>query len=244
MSSACQKCPASPTVKAHIFPQAALRGIRSRGPDSKVIAVCDDRAMTARNQNGIFDPGILCANCDGALGKLDKWLSESIQQIHDCARHSRPYQPFELKIDPELAIRFSVSVLYRASLSLRSEFQSINLGRYAKVAEEIAFGGDGIFPYHPIVMINVLTSINVDTRQFVFYPVKCSNGNGQYYIFVISGLEFLVKFGGRISGLSSADDPSQYLRLRVGQPVVTVSYPFEESGEGNFLSDIKRRSRQ
>ena len=91
-------------------------------------------------------------------------------------------------------------------------------------------------------MINVLTSMNVDTRQFVFYPIKCSNENGQYYIFLVSGLQFLVKFGGRISGLASANDLSQNLRLRVGQPVVTISYPLEESGEGNFLSEVKRRS--
>ena len=244
MSSACLKCGSFPTIKAHIFPQAALKRIRSRGPDTKLIALDGYRSKIAKRQNGIFDPNILCSNCDGLLGKLDDWFLKLINDITSVAHSKCAYEPFLLDIDPKLATRFAISIVYRASLSSRIEFQHVQLGRFSSFAENIVFDTFEVSGCQPIIMMNVLTSSSLDMRQMAFYPVKCANGNGPYFVFAISGIQFLVKFGGRHSGLAKSNDLSQNLRLRVGQPVVAVSHPFEDSAEGQFMLGVARASKR
>jgi hypothetical protein len=241
MSLTCLKCGHQPTINAHIFPQSALRAIRKRGPDSKIMAVSHDRTLTAKFQNGLFDPAILCKDCDGKIGVADKWFVENIDTIHNSAASCKPFGVVDTQLDPSLVIQFAVSVIYRASLSNLGHFSHISLGPYTNIAAEIAVEAHQSKFSAATILINLLTSNKHDTRQFAFYPLKCSGGNGPYFIFTISGVQFLVKFGGRLTAIGNSDDISSKLRVLSGKSVMLCCYPFSESAESKFLVGVKAK---
>lgn len=241
MDNLCRQCGENALIKAHLFPQAAIRGFRQRGPDKKTMAVFHDRAIPANKPNGLFDPNILCKTCDNKIGEADKWFLENFQKFHDTAKNRRSYSVFDVPIDPIMAIRFSVSVIYRTALSRIDQFSQISLGPYSKTAGKIAIGEKFEETDIPIVIVNTLTSKQLDTRQFAFYPVRCSAGTGIYFTFALSGLQFLVKFGGD-SGRISSDDPfSSFWRLYPERIAKSICYPFEESAEAVFMFEAARR---
>ena len=241
MNQHCLRCGRQPTINAHIFPQSAVRAIRQRGPDTKTLAVTHDRAFTARFQNGFFDPAILCKICDGKIGVADKWFVENIDTIHNLAERWEPFGVVATQLDPSLVIQFAVSVIYRASLSNLGQFSHISLGPYTGIASEIAVEANQSELSAATVLINLLTSKKHDTKQFVFYPLKCSAGNGPYFIFTISGVQFLVKFGGRLTAIGSSYDISSKLRIVLGKSVMLCCYPFSESAESKFLVGVKAK---
>lgn len=243
MSTRCLRCGEAPTIDAHIIPKSAVRAIRSRGPDKKTMAVLGDRVIVARSQNGVYDARILCKDCDGCIGVADKWFAENLDDLHSAAFGRQPFEPVEVSLDARAALQFAVSVIYRASLSGLDHFADISLGPYLKMAGEIAVGSNRAEFDQPLVIINVLTSEHLDMRQFVFYPVKCSNGNGPYFIFTISGVQFLVKFGGRHAGVSDNDDLLSTHRIRPGATSIVCCYPFHESAEAQIMRNSKGRER-
>lgn len=243
MQSLCKQCGDAPTVRAHIFPQSAIRSIRTRGPDTKTLAVFDDRAIVARSQNGIYDQNILCKDCDGLIGELDKWFAENLDKLHASVVDKEPFCPATVGIDAGAALRFAVSVIYRASLSHLHHFEQISLGSYVEAAGKIAISAMDTDAELPVVLINVLTSDQLDMRQWAFYPVRCVGDNGPYFVFTLSGVQFLVKFGGRHPGVTSDDDSSAKLTIRPGNDATIVSYPFVESAEAGFLMKVQRSGR-
>ena len=205
------------------------------------MAVSHDRTLTAKFQNGLFDHAILCKDCDGKIGVADKWFVENIDTIHNAAEHCKPFEVVTTQLDPSLVIQFAVSVIYRASLSNLGQFSHISLGPYTGIASEIAVETKHSEFSAATVLMNLLTSEKYDTRQFAFYPVKCSGGNGPYFIFTISGIQFLVKFGGRLSAIGNSDDISSKLLIALGKSVMLGCYPFSESAESKFLLGVKAK---
>lgn len=243
MNKRCLRCGEKPTIKAHVFPKSAVRAIRKRGPDTKTKGIYSDRAIIAKNQNGIYDPSILCKFCDGRIGVADKWFIENLENFHSAAADRRPYESVKILIDTYAAVQFAVSIIYRASLSRLDHFSGISLGAYTVAAGEIATGSNQADFAQPLVMINVLTSTQLDVRQFAFYPVRCSGRNGSYYIFTISGVQLVVKFGGRHQGISNDDTYSSTYRIRLGEEAIVCCYPFDDTGEAQFLRNVKERER-
>jgi hypothetical protein len=238
----CLRCGETPTIDAHIFPKAVIRAFRNRGPDKKTLAVFSDCAIAAKNQNGIYDGNILCATCDGRIGVADKWFVENLEIFHSAAHARVPYETTEIALDARLAMQFAVSIIYRASLSRKAGLEGISLGYYNAIAGEISVGSNESDFNAPLVLINVLTSTRLDVRQFAFYPVRCSGSNGSYFVFTISGIQFLVKFGGRHQGISHDDVFSSALRLKSGVKTVVCCYPFDDGAEAEFLRGVKRRA--
>jgi hypothetical protein len=241
MIAQCKQCGIAPTIEAHIIPKAVVRNIRTRGPDLKTIAVFNNRAVTARNQNGVFDRDILCKDCDGKIGTSDKWFVENLEKFHSSASGQPPYSTTQVMPKGSDALRFAVSVIYRASLSKLAHFHDISLGQYEAVAARISLGLEAHSSVEPIVLVNVLSSETLDMRQFVTYPIRCVNGNGRYYVFTASGVQFLVKFGGRRAGVGRDDIFTSNLRARSDSPLVVCCYPFNDSAEAHMFAQAANR---
>jgi hypothetical protein len=242
MTSRCLRCGNTPTINAHIFPKAVIRAIRKRGPDTKTLGVRFGGAFPINTPNGLSDRKILCSTCDEAIGVADKWFVEILDDLHLSAQKTKPYDIIPLSLNAKLAIQFAVSVIYRASLSKSHHFAGISLGSYTDIAANIAIGAKGADFGSVLVLLNVLTSRNLDTKQFAFYPVRCTGDNGAYFVFVISGIQFLVKFGGRLKGITSNDWYSASLRLKPDQEVKACCYPFEHTAEADWLGGVARRN--
>lgn len=241
MKTQCKQCGDAPTIEAHIIPKAVVRSIRNRGPDLKTIAVFNNRAVTARDQNGVFDRDILCKDCDGKIGTSDKWFVENLEQFHSSASGQPPYSTMQVMPKGCDALRFAVSVIYRASLSKLAQFRDISLGEYEAIAARISLGLEVSSSDEPIVLISVLSSGTSDMRQFVTYPIRCAQGNGRYFVFTASGVQFLIKFGGWRAGVGRDDIFTSCLRVRSETPLVVCCYPFIDSAEAQMFEQITNR---
>jgi len=112
-------------------------------------------------QHGVYDPGILCADCDGRLGKGDDYALEV------CRRFARDHKTirgglFEMhNVDGDRFATFVLSVLWRASISSRVECRSVSLGPYESEACEVIFGAK---PLHAMT-------------AYQLSPARCLTGN-------------------------------------------------------------------
>lgn len=88
-------------------------------------------------QLGIFDKNILCATCDGLLGKHDDYLYDVIRAFvlpPGCEEFSDP------KVDCEAFSKGILAILWRASLTSHRAYMDVSLGPYEDVVRDILFG--------------------------------------------------------------------------------------------------------
>jgi hypothetical protein len=132
-------CNSSSLINAHIIPRGFARDILKQSSYNLKISL--DKVH--RTQHGIYDPGILCADCDGKLGKLDDYALEI------CRRFPREHKVrdglFEMsKVNGDQFATFVLSVLWRASITSRVEFRSVSLGPYESEACEVVYGAKSL----------------------------------------------------------------------------------------------------
>src|SRR4030095_13891227 len=109
---------------------------KSRGPIVRYrsytpgIRISPENVGPARQQLGEFDSSILCAECDGILGRFDDYVIELCQKFEQLHTKHQP-DAFELpQADRELFAKFVLSVLWRASISKRPSVAVVKLGPY------------------------------------------------------------------------------------------------------------------
>jgi hypothetical protein len=122
------RCASTTLIKAHLVPQAFGRAVKSmNGPNTRV----SERVVSRKAQHGLFDPNILCADCDGYLNtKYDDPAARFINRFEflpgelDLSR-SHFEKP---NVDGDMLCGFVLSVLWRCSISQR-EYDSAWLPR-------------------------------------------------------------------------------------------------------------------
>jgi hypothetical protein len=120
-------------IRAHIIPRAFYDDVR--GDTDKVLMLSPDKSKyTTVTQSGVFDSNILCAECDGALGKLDEYGYTIFRRIPTDQNDlviDRDRMPIGYNLrceDVQRALKFLLSVLWRASLATHDFFSKVNLG--------------------------------------------------------------------------------------------------------------------
>jgi hypothetical protein len=115
-------------IKAHIIPEPFF-GDRN---DLKLVAQAKG-AYPRRIPIGVYDTNILCADCDGAIGRLDQHAAEALLQgkseglRHPCSTLVARRYP---NADGLKLHRFIISVAWRASVSSHDYFNRVKLGKY------------------------------------------------------------------------------------------------------------------
>lgn len=114
-------------IDAHIIPRAFYPPKIPTG--DAVIVPSLEGGYPRRTPIGVYDPKILCAECDGELGLLDEHVATKVLRGKHNAHHfglGREY----VDADPELVLRFAASVVWRASVSSHDMFNTMKLGPY------------------------------------------------------------------------------------------------------------------
>lgn len=97
-------------------------------------------------QHGVFDPKILCNDCDNKIGKYDDYALDicrrfPAEHIRCCDSNFEMDNTFEMdNVDGDMFATFVLSVLWRASITSRPEFQKVTLGNYESNACAVIFG--------------------------------------------------------------------------------------------------------
>lgn len=143
MDKTCRWCSkGTELIRAHIIPRAFYAAIKGKA-DKMLVLRPDAKKYTEVSQSGIFDSGILCAECDGLLGKLDEYGLTVFKKpptdsdlVFDVNRIPVGYSlPCS---DIRRAQKFLLSVLWRASVTTHDFFKHVKLGpKYEDTIREI-----------------------------------------------------------------------------------------------------------
>ncbi len=118
-------------INAHIIPRSFYVALdNSEGP-MKIVA-SQPGAYARRSPNGIYDPNILCAECDNAIGgQLETHAVEQLLRprerlaVSDSGTH---LAHIYAGADPNRIFRFIASIAWRASVSTQAFFRSFDIG--------------------------------------------------------------------------------------------------------------------
>jgi hypothetical protein len=189
-------CTSTTLIKAHLVPQAFGRAVKSiNGPNTRV----SEPVVSRKAQHGLFDPNILCADCDGYLNKnYDDPAAKFINRFElapgelDLSR-SHFEKP---NIDGDLLCGFVLSVLWRCSISQLFEASNVTLGPYVNVAREVLWGHRALaaFPAFKLMVQRYHYSPGIDKMYSMPMPVIASVGGRAWhgYVFMLVGFRFMI----------------------------------------------------
>ncbi len=170
-----------PGIKSHIIPKSLL------GPHNPNTVVVGDKMHYKRIRNGLYDPGIVTAEGEKILEKLDDYASkllingeytvhhypeETIEKLKqrgkpvistEAARIYNDYDYTTLKL-------FCLSVLWRMSISTRNELNGVELGPHQDTIREMILNHDARDP--ETYSVNMFYFVEEYTEGMVLFPVK------------------------------------------------------------------------
>jgi hypothetical protein len=124
-------------IKAHIIPKWAYMYLYPEIPDedNRSLILVGNNKKPVKRPIGIYDPEILCENCDNFFGKYDEYGKEVLL---DAPLERRSEETYVIKnVDFEKLRIFLLSVLWRAGISNRPECERVSLGPYQEKIKEI-----------------------------------------------------------------------------------------------------------
>jgi len=155
----CKLCGESKKLcKAHIVPQS-FNFPKTPGERPSILMSNHKGFRTKRSQTGVYDPNILCSDCDRKLGDdFDSYAATELLK----ATNRKPHRLKDKIVlfeypdcDPDRIIGFALSVLWRASISDQEMYQRVSLGPYAEKIKSYLLGE-----------IKLPTSISVYPTEF------------------------------------------------------------------------------
>ncbi len=185
------RCASTDLIEAHIVPRGFARDAQEAHPHNLLVSIDNVRPLRSL---GIYDPGILCADCDGKLGGLDSYALKVCRRFS--AEHTiRNDGLFEMQdVDGDRFATFVLSVLWRASITTCQEFNKVSLGPYEADACEIIFGAKpltAIADYQLLVGRYSQTGKLNPARNYTA-PTKMTIGLTGWY-FALNGFRVLAK---------------------------------------------------
>lgn len=189
-------CTSTKLINAHIIAKGFGRLLRGSGQNVRITPA---NMGTAKQQLGEFDSDILCADCDGVLGRLDDYAIELCQKFERLHIKSQP-EVFELpQSDRELFGKFALSVLWRASISRRPSVADVNLGPYELKIRDAIFTSQSIddLPEAEIILQRYTVLGNVDPAGQYFYPTRFKMAGLNFYNFAVGGFRIRTKVDSR-----------------------------------------------
>ncbi len=223
-------CNSIELIQAHIIPRAFAR--LARGSEGHVLTIRPNRKPAiSKYQLGAFDPAILCASCDGKLGRFDDYAADF------CGSFLDKQQPFSdlgfqvPNVNADLLQKGILAILWRASVSDRPECSRVALGPYEDRIRHILFGRSelGTLPSLEIIVQRYVVPNNINPT-FYFFPYRTKFDDLNVYMLGLSGLRFLIK-------LDSRPFPSALKDFILGRSttVVGTNVDFDDTSEGRAM---------
>lgn len=123
-------------INAHVIPKWAFMSLYPDDPEESNLPLnLIEKNTQTRRPIGPYDQNILCADCDGYLGKYDGYAKDVFLNSDLKQRGEEAY--LIQNVDFEKIRIFLISIAWRASISGRDEFKKISIGPYEDRIKEI-----------------------------------------------------------------------------------------------------------
>ncbi|MGO8172494.1 hypothetical protein ACC764_18520 [Rhizobium ruizarguesonis] len=145
----CRICGGSPTIKAHLMPEAFVKEIyHSTKSDEQHMIVFNETGHKSASKTGRYERGLLCASCDGKLGAYEGSALELLKRLRsvkvgkksgtDAAIRSGLYE-FRVPA-PDVFVRFACGILWKYSSIDSTIAGHLRLGSIKDQLEGVCFG--------------------------------------------------------------------------------------------------------
>jgi hypothetical protein len=182
-------------AKAHIVPQCFC--LRAKGDSKQLLEVRRDDATDVKFwQSGVVDDSILCSTCDNSFSQWDEYgfrILGTPPGNNDLPRNDSELQCFLLRdIDYERMKLFVLSVLWRASVSIRPFFTQIRLGPHEdRIATMIKNRNPGNYDDYSVVLGRLVCQ-QFPNAMFAPHPQRTPEGVNFNLLFLPS-MRIMVK---------------------------------------------------
>lgn len=226
--SKCIACGATPTIRAHLIPQAFARQIRD---GDQTFALTKGMTTTFRpSQNGVFDESILCRECDNRLSANEKYAFETFNTLRKATTSKFNTHVRASPILGDRLIRFAAGISWKFCTT-KPEYGRIDIGSYAEVLKKIALDEATIPTSIDMIMVRLKA---LQYEHHFFRAPKPDRQHGVNFVRLTLGafLMFL-KIDKRKSPKISL--PEIWLRGR--SEVVFPVLPMDIFEEGRFIKE-------
>lgn len=229
--------------RSHIIPDAMYKLLYDKDHKLRKFAPADllnSDPLIQRPSSGIYEGGLLCADCDNhiiggyesygnrilyASAKKDPLPTEIAIKVKRVRNVKGQEFGYVSKVDYKRFKLFLLSILWRASISTRPEFEEVNLGdQHTEMLRRMIYEGDPGEPRdYPI---RFETYLNDDAPiDVIVPPVKGRLFNKISYLFTITGIFFIFQ----ITSGRPIDSETEEHTLR---PEGTFTLLFTKKGTG------------
>lgn len=149
----CLVCRERPAIRAHLLPESFVREIfHEPKADEKHMIFHPETGKKYQSNTGRFERGILCAECDGVLGRYEDSAFQLIKRLRS-VRVGRKFDtqsfinvgtyPFRLAVVDEF-VRFACGILWKYSSTPTADASHIEIGECRALFEDICWHGAAI----------------------------------------------------------------------------------------------------
>ena len=186
--------------KSHIIPDFMYKELFDK--NHKMIAFnpqdhAQKKGFIKHPSSGEYESNILCQDCDNRiLGGYENYGSAILKNdgviTGTILSNGKEYTKFN-NVEYKRFKLFILSILWRAGISSRKEFNSVELGPHSEVLRKMLYEGNaGEIDDYPILLVSFINGQKMP-RDVVLTPTKMKSENGLiYYAFPIAGIMYCI----------------------------------------------------
>jgi hypothetical protein len=226
----CQVCGGKPTIKSHIIPRGFARD--ARGDDPHLLGITMSKEFI--NQSGFIDRKILCAACDGLLGKDDKFATEFCRANKDF-NPAPTDRTCEFQDLPAPFVRFVNGVAFRSSISSLHGFEAFKLHSDLEQQIQLALFGSGGSLLEMVAFRYRVTG-DIDPFGVFTYPYFHTDESGvEFATFSVGRFRLSLRIGG-----AQLSPPLSVFVLNSASKIIAPTVNFEKTTEYARMAEFSK----
>ncbi len=241
----CKLCgETKPLVKSHIIPEAFWREVRNNNEIPLLISSGQNQ-IPKKAPIGVYDNTILCAACEVSFGKLDDYgikvlLRKSDELFQPIRNEDGSVVYIAKEIDQQILLKFFVSVIWRASISVQPFYKRINIeSSHKEIAKKLLRSDDemDLQPFGVVLSRWQSEDKNINLSKNLMAPFQEN----------LQGVNTYRVYFGKFTAHIKVDDrdfpyPLNECALGSNSLVVVAARNFSESREFEVMRDTVRKS--
>jgi hypothetical protein len=226
----CIRCGNPKTIKAHLLPQVFCKEVKV---GTSFASMVNDSGSFSLTQSGVFDKNILCKECDGKLGKNEKYAAEAFRLIRQKSVGNYNGTALLANQDKEKILRFVAGILWKYSIT-QKEYGRIDLFGFQEDVKRIAYEEIEIPTWFDALLFRLKIHPNDDGVFAYRAPLPDKLDRVRIYRFMVGGILFFVK----VHNKKMRNDPTQQNWLSQEDDLQYVIAPANMFEEYKILKDI------
>src|SRR5690606_33302301 len=226
----CIRCGNSKTIKAHLLPHVFCKEVKV---GTSFATMVNDYGNLSLTQSGVFDKNILCKECDGKLGKNEKYAAEKFHLIRQKSVGNYNGPALIANLDKEKILRFAAGILWKYSIT-QKEYGRIDLFGFQEDVKKIAYEEIEIPTWFDALLFRLKVHPNDDGVFAYRAPLPDRVGRVRIYRFMVGGILFFVK----VHNENMVNDQTHQYWLSQEDQIQYIVAPANMFEEYKILKDI------